>query len=387
MTIRVATLNVWALPLAISRLNGVRMRLIGDSLSKLDADVFAFQEVWTQEARIELVAAGRRAGYEHVWHREVTRSGSGLLVLSRVPIIEEIFYPFTLTGLPQRVHHGDWWSGKGIALLRLAHPDGEIMILNTHLLARYVPVTEPDEYLAMRIAEVVEIASALADINLPIIALGDFNLQENSVEYRVLQGLSGLVDVSAHLDLRQDTRFPENPFRGTDVSAARIDYVFTRQGLEHDVVATGVRRIFDEVMMLDGESTSASDHSGLLADLSHEARSNHNRSIPIHSPQPSVVTEARALLEAGAKLATERQYGERGLAIAYGGGAVLLASSAQLQPVSRRRFLRLGAITAAGLSTMGGAMLLGLSEHYVPEEISGFARVMAKLDALCLSRC
>jgi hypothetical protein len=31
---------------------------------------------------------------------------------------------------------------------------------------------------------------------------------------------------------------------------------------------------------------------------------------------------------------------------------------------------------------MGGAALLGLSEHFVPEEVRGFTHVQKKLDAL-----
>lgn len=380
MTIRVVTLNVWALPFGISRFNGARMRLIGDSLPKLDADVFAFQEVWTREAHTELVAAGQRAGYPHVWHRETLLKGSGLLVLSRVPILETSFHPFTVTGLPQRLHHGDWWSGKGIALLRLAHPDGEVMIMNTHLLARYVPATEPDEYLAMRVAQVIEIASTLAEVNLPLIALGDFNILENKPEYRILQGLSGLIDVPAQLDLRQDTRLSGNPFRmrrRRKRADERIDFVFTRQGLETDVVATRVRRIYDEVLTLNGQPASVSDHSGLIADLHLEVRPG----LP-HTPQSSAVDEARASLANGAVLAAERQRKQRGLAAGCAGAAVLLAVGAQRKPVSRRRFLRAGAIAAAGLSMTSAAMFAGLSQHFVPEEIQGFTKVGEILDAL-----
>ncbi len=376
MSIRVVTLNVWALPLGMSRLNSLRMHLIGESMQKLDADVFAFQEVWTQAARVELLTAGQRAGYVHVWHRDDTIAGSGLLVLSRVPILEQIFSSFTLSGLPQRVQHGDWWAGKGMVLLRLAHADGELMLLNTHLLARYVPMSREDEYLAMRVAEVVEIASVLANVDLPVIALGDFNIREDSIEYRVLQGLSGLVDVAAHLNMRQDTRLSENPYRHKR-SPARIDYVFMRAGRQRNLIASSVRRIFDKTLTLDGEPASASDHSGLLAELELEVRPTAR-----YTAQPEAIDKARASLKSGAELAVRRQRSERGLALACAGTATLLAGRAKQVAMKRRRFLRAGAVAATGLSTMSGAMLFGLSEFFVPEEIQGYADVEAKLDAL-----
>jgi hypothetical protein len=93
--LRVATLNVWAIPLLSERI-GSRMREIGRRLAALELDAIAFQEVWTPGARRRLVEAGREAGLGYAWHRNRLILGSGLLVLSRLPIEGADFDRFTL---------------------------------------------------------------------------------------------------------------------------------------------------------------------------------------------------------------------------------------------------------------------------------------------------
>ncbi|HIF96592.1 MAG TPA: hypothetical protein EYQ54_06130, partial [Myxococcales bacterium] len=77
MRLRVLTLNVWGLPFGLTRHHDARMRAIGEAFAGSGAHVIALQEVWTQGARTLLGAAGRRAGYTAIWHREAAFGGSG----------------------------------------------------------------------------------------------------------------------------------------------------------------------------------------------------------------------------------------------------------------------------------------------------------------------
>ena len=74
MRIRVATLNVWALP-PLAPSVGPRMRAIGRRLASLDLDAMALQEVWTEGARERLIAAGPEAGLPHAWHHPAAFGG------------------------------------------------------------------------------------------------------------------------------------------------------------------------------------------------------------------------------------------------------------------------------------------------------------------------
>ncbi|HKJ24105.1 MAG TPA: endonuclease/exonuclease/phosphatase family protein, partial [Myxococcota bacterium] len=118
-TLRLATLNVWALPAGIARDVAPRMDAISARLAELELDAAALQEVWTEEARAALVEGGRRAGLLHAWHRPEAFGGSGLLLLSRRPLGDPTFQAYTLRGLPQRIQHGDYWGGKGFVVATL----------------------------------------------------------------------------------------------------------------------------------------------------------------------------------------------------------------------------------------------------------------------------
>ena len=76
MRIKVATLNVWALPEPIALDVSDRMHAIGERLPHLELDAIALQEVWTGEAREILLGAGRRAGRSHAWHNDATLAWS-----------------------------------------------------------------------------------------------------------------------------------------------------------------------------------------------------------------------------------------------------------------------------------------------------------------------
>ena len=209
---RVLSLNVWDLPAPFGHLTRERMRLISERLPRLDCDVLVFQEVWTTESRADLVAGGQRAGCRHVWRPEPSKTGGGLLVLSREPIRSADFVPYPLTGLPQRISHADYYGGKGFVRLTIA-AERPYVLFGTHLHARYTPVNEPDEYLGHRVAEVVELAAAIREASQPVLAIGDFNFRETSPEYRILMRLTGMGDVAASLDARQPTGSLSNRYR------------------------------------------------------------------------------------------------------------------------------------------------------------------------------
>jgi hypothetical protein len=110
--IRVATLNVWGLPEPLAKHVPERMRAIGEQLGGLAVDVVAFQEVWLAESQAILSAAGRRAGLGHAWSLGSGIGGSGLLVLSRLPIRDAHFEPYWIRAVPEHLRHIDFLGGK-----------------------------------------------------------------------------------------------------------------------------------------------------------------------------------------------------------------------------------------------------------------------------------
>jgi len=354
------------------------MEAIGQRLGSLDADVVAFQEVWSPPARARLIEAGRRAGYAEVWSKPGSIGASGMLVLSRLPIRASRFIRFSLCGFPQDVTRGDYYGGKGIAIVTLDTPAGPVALLSTHLIPHYGDYGPEDTYMGHRIAEVVELADALAQIEIPAIVVGDFNFTEREPEYEVLVGLSGITDVAAALEWREVTIVPGPPYRANESPpGVRIDYVFVRDGVERAVVPHSIGRVLDETIEIEGEPAGYSDHAGLLAEVVLDA----TRPVRL-PPSAEAVAQAESFLREGRGNAERRRHDQRGLAA--GGGVVALAAvgSASIAPISRRGLLRAAAIGLPALALASTAGVGWRADRVVADELAGYDEVELLLERI-----
>jgi len=374
MRIRVATLNVWALPGPLAPSVGARMQAIGRRLASLDLDVMAFQEVWTPDARERLVAAGRAAGLPNAWHHP-TGFGGGLLVLTRLPIRSARFDPFSLRGDPARPDHPDYYGGKGWATLELATRAGPLMFVDTHLHARYTNDV-PHAYRAHRVGQIAELALASRKLQHPVVTLGDLNFTDEHPEHAILTGLTGLRDVAAELDRPSATVLRGNPYRADSSKPdRRVDYVFARDGGGTAIVPLHMQRVFDERFELDGGPASVSNHAGVLAEL--ELVPGAGRALP--PPNPRAISLATQFLREGRHEAKQRRRDDRAWAGA-GLGAAALASLGVLNPrVSRRRLLRTALQAGALLALTPGVGFSIVSEVLAPEELRAFHQLAVRL--------
>ncbi len=342
------------------------MRAIGDRLPHLDLDVIAFQEVWTNEAQRTLVDAGHRAGLVHGWHNDASFGNSGLLVLSRLPIVGIRFEAYAIRGAPERLTHVDFLGGKGFAEVRIETAIGPVTIVDTHLQAGY-PVDVRHSYRAQRVGQIVQLAVRLREIREPIIALGDFNFEDTSPEYEVLSGLTGLVDAGKSVGGLRPTLSPENPYRVDRPERRRIDLIYLRDAGSLRVRARSVALAFDEGFDIDGQPATYSDHRGVLAELELDTRGAATPS-PV---DPAALALAGELLRDGRVRARERRRAERGR-LFLGVSAATVALVARSRLATRRRFLR-ASLLGAGLVAAGPATGLSiLTERLLPDEIDAF---------------
>jgi endonuclease/exonuclease/phosphatase family metal-dependent hydrolase len=342
--LRVASLNVWALPFGLAPDTPERMRRIGDGFAGDPADVWALQEVWTEDAQHELSEAARRAGYAHVWHPDEGRGGSGLFLASRLPLGDVQLEPYRTAGIATHVHRGDYAGGKGFALARLETGAGPLVLVNTHLHAQYTS-NRSDLYHAHRVGQVVQLAYALRGVREPVIALGDFNLRERRPEYEILQGLTGFVDAAAALDAREPTASDGD----------RIDYVFSRGPIPRSFTS------FD----------APSDHRGVRAELEIAAA-------PEVQADAIALRRAAVTLERGRYQARGRRGRERLAAGVLTAGAVAAVLGAR---ASRRKVLRVGLRVGAALALPAAGLAAFSSERWVPAERQALAEVASLLDA------
>ena len=384
MKIRLATLNVWALPEPIGRDVQPRIDAIGARLPDLGLDVAAFQEVWTRDAASRLLRAGKRAGLVHGWYGDGTFGKGGLLVLSRLPIEDVHFEAYSVTGAPEKAAANlEYLSGKGFATVRLTTPSGPLLLVNTHLHARYSS-SAPHRHAPQRTGQAIQLATRFADSREPIISLGDFNFREGETDYRVLTDILGLEDVAAALDHRQNTTLHSNPYRNPAAADRRKDFVFVRNGVNHALLPKSITRRFDDTFAVDGAPGSFSNHAGLVAEIElvelASAAVNH-APLPL-DPDPDVFEAAAQMLAKGERLARARQDGGRAASGIGLGVAALATLGALPKRMSRRRLLRAG-LAAGALAALAPSLGFSIaSEVLVPDEIRAFRDAARQLAAL-----
>jgi endonuclease/exonuclease/phosphatase family metal-dependent hydrolase len=382
MRIRLATLNAWALPEPLGRDVKARLHAIGERLPTLDLDVIAFQEIWTKDAAKRLRKAGRAAGLEHCWFDDDTFAGGGLLVLSRLPIDSVHFEPFEVRGEAERVASNlEFLSGKGFATIQLATPAGPFLLVNTHLHARYRSMAA-HRYVPHRTGQAVQITSRFIASELPMAAVGDFNLREGEAGYRVFTDILGLEDVAALLDNRQNTTLHSNPYRNPLAIDRRKDFVFVRNGREQHVVPRSVMRSFDEVIEVEGRRGSYSNHAGLVVDLELTPAPATPAVSAGAGLDAGVYDLAAQMLAEGERLSRARQSGVRQISAIGIGLAAVAALGAAPKRMSRRRLLRSSLSAGALLALTPGLGFSVVSEVLVPDQIRAFRHAAAQLAQL-----
>lgn len=378
MRLRLLTLNVWGLPAPLSHAPLERARAIGDRLAGLELDAAAFQEVWSEELAAALVERGARAGLAHAWTEGAGIGNSGLVVLSRSPIRAARFEPFLLCGLPQRVTQLDYWGGKGFVSARIATPAGDFDLVGTHLHAAYGATGHADEFIGHRMAEIVQLARAIASTDLPVALLGDLNAYSYRAELSVLRGATGLVDVARAVGNAQASVVPESPYRPREnAPGPRIDYVLARAGEAQGLAPVDARRVLDEELLVDGVRGTYSDHAGVLAELELGGPGS-----PPPAADPGAIERARRTLAHGRRIAAARRRKQQVLA---GGGFALAAASALGTRALRRSFVRALGYAAASIAFVPSTAALSLAELFTPSELAAYDRVdelLAELEAL-----
>jgi endonuclease/exonuclease/phosphatase family metal-dependent hydrolase len=347
-TLRVGTLNVWALPVVARRVEE-RLRAIVARAAALDLDLLALQEVWTPRAESVLIEAGAAAGYRSLWPSG--RGAGGLMALSRLEATSVEFTEFAVGGLPQRVQHADYYGQKGYVLAQLSLGNETVALLVTHLHARYAAPGERDEYLGIRASQIAELIGRVSGLRCPIVAVGDFNVREGEPEYECLLGLTGLVDTAAFVNARQATVVAANPYVGAGHHGdERIDYVFVNE----IVKPVAVGRDFDE------PPGRYSDHAGVVATIELPDRQAANAAPP--SADRYAAAQLARLLDDGRSMALRRRRQHRLRATGLLAGAVLGWT--------------LRSRVVAGLLLTWALAESVLAERFVPNELRGldFAR-------------
>ncbi len=222
---------------------------IARELERLDPDVILLQEAWTSKARRAAPARGHwsiaRAARQHTFFQQ-----SGLVTLSRFPIIGGQFYPFSREDGPDR------WVNKGVLKVTVQLAEGRVInIWNTHLQDGDCPAI-----LLSQIRELVARVRAAEDGQIADLVAGDFNCTPDSDLYRELSEALG----PSAQELSGSQPFVTwEALSGEPGAGKTLDHIFVRWRTPFHSVSASQRAAFSAAQRED----RLSDHIAIEAVL------------------------------------------------------------------------------------------------------------------------
>jgi sphingomyelin phosphodiesterase 2 len=260
MRLKILTFNTWGVPL-FSRDRAARMRAIGRALATMDVDVALLQEVFYPGDRRLLIRMAAEGGLLHSRYFDSGLVGSGLLTLSRHPILESSFLRFRLNGRPQDLIRSDYYAGKGIGRVRIGTPAGPVDAYNAHFIAPYLE-WGPDRFAAHRVAQALEAGQYMAaqSADAPAFLGCDLNCYPDDDTYRTLLTAGRLTQACAG----EDEPAERNGY-ATIHPPSRYDYIFARSGPTQELTARGTQIALGGLPSPNPEGLRGySDHYGVL---------------------------------------------------------------------------------------------------------------------------
>jgi sphingomyelin phosphodiesterase 2 len=175
-----------------------------------DYDVVVLQEVWQSADREFFLGEAAKVGltFHRVFHPGIgipvpLGSGStGMVMLSRYPILETMYKQYDVNGKPLKFHHADFYGAKGIGFARILTPCGQVDLFTSHLHAAYEFSLTNDEYYATRVAQSLSLAKFIHLVARSplVILLGDLNETSDSLCHRALLYITKFRDAFLELN-------------------------------------------------------------------------------------------------------------------------------------------------------------------------------------------
>jgi endonuclease/exonuclease/phosphatase family metal-dependent hydrolase len=265
----VLSFNTWGLKVgtfSIARKIDQRLQAMTAEISKLNADVISFQEVWTDEAASFLY---HNLNYQYYYYNPVREAfkgymGNGLLILSKYPIVQQECVFFN--------HHTAWfeyYAHKGILSVQIETPSGYFSLLNTHLGSgnKIHHVQKRKEQLTETLNYIDKLSAKQ-----PIILTGDFNFNPASEEYRIMDRWKNKTFNDESFDAYHKSNPEGDGFtfyinRTYKINSflhginERIDYIFALCAKEN----RSALELLQSEVVFDHADFPLSDHCGVMA--------------------------------------------------------------------------------------------------------------------------
>lgn len=270
VTIHILTLNCWGIPY-VSKNRRARMEAIAEKLVTENYDIICLQEVWSiDDFKMMKAKTQEQLPYSHYFYSGVL--GSGVCILSRFPIQDVMFHKWPLNGYVHKIHHGDWFGGKGVGLCRLKIHNMNVNIYIAHLHAEYS--RHNDEYTAHRVlqafdtAQFIRMTCGSAD---SAILGGDLNAEPQDLAYRIMCGVAGLADACSNSSSNLGTNeCANNSYTSSKLArkfpeGKRIDHILYLGSKNYKMEVVNFQHPFPK--RIPYKDFSYSDHEAIMASL------------------------------------------------------------------------------------------------------------------------
>lgn len=192
---RMLVQNMWGLPVIAPDLTD-RVKGFAETIKTNNYDIIIIVELWCKREQDILIKAAEEVNikYYHYFRPGIgfvmwpLIHGSGILVLSRFPIVESLYKRYTVNGDPYMIHHADYYGSKGCGLLRIQiNKDQQIDLYCTHPQASYK--SDRSDYLCCRMSQAFELCKFIENSkkNELVIIGGDLNSYPNEVNSLLLK--------------------------------------------------------------------------------------------------------------------------------------------------------------------------------------------------------
>ncbi|KAL4703310.1 hypothetical protein ACJJTC_006673 [Scirpophaga incertulas] len=138
-TLNIFTLNCWGIPV-VSKNRIERIEAIAKYLIQSNHNIVCLQEIWSEKDYTTLKESLNIVlPYSYYFYSGVL--GSGLCIFSKWVIQDVFFHQWPLNGYIHKIHHGDWFGGKGVGLCRIKYGQKLINVYCTHVTLSYRLIT------------------------------------------------------------------------------------------------------------------------------------------------------------------------------------------------------------------------------------------------------
>jgi endonuclease/exonuclease/phosphatase family metal-dependent hydrolase len=268
LQLELVTFNIWGLPSWATGASPERYARIASELEALNPDFIALQEVWTRRSR-EAVPHSKDWWISAPAKSQGFFRWTGLVTVSRYPVLGGKFYPFRAQRLPDKL------VSKGALKTTIALAPGVLVNLwNVHMQSG-----KCSKVRSRQIAELAAWVRQARDGQMADLVVGDFNSEPGSAEYAQLTLELG----PGSLDIGQSKPFATYGGMPKDKGAwCSIDHMFIRLRQSAQPVLVDSRPIFKA----EHPSDRLSDHLGVEVDVSLPFPAGFNTRRPVLALRP-----------------------------------------------------------------------------------------------------